>query len=206
MRDGLPLWLVAIGAVVLLAAAALGITLYWRALEASILSDARIAVVEVGPDAAALEAASRAADAARAATPTAAAAEVVLDEAAANRAIFHEWLADPERDARLTLEPNVMRLRLAQRVRGRWLNAELLLAPYAGVDREGSPGSGLAFKILSGKVGEISISSVSGEWVRVKIERQLAHDLRQNPRTAALFDSLLDARVTPAGLVLRFGR
>ncbi len=193
MRDSISMRQAIIGAAAILAALAVGLAVYWRSLAAGVLADAPIEVAEVAPDAAALEAAAGALAAARTAR-----GEAVLDEAAANRALFAEWLADPERQVRLVLDPPFARLKLAQRAEGRWLNADLIVAPHAGAE------GGLAFRVLSGRVGDVSISKTSGEWVRVRIERQLAADLARNPRTAELFRGLAVVRVTAAGLALKY--
>jgi hypothetical protein len=194
MRDGISLRQAVIGGILIVAGCVVAALLYFRSLAAEVLSDAPLSVAEVAPDEAAL---SRAADAiARART---AASVAVLGEDAANRALFDEWLRDADRQVRLALDPPYSRLRMAQRDResGRWLNADLVVAPFAA---EG----GIAFRVLSGTVGAVSISKTKGEWVRMRIEKQLAHDFATNERTAKLFAGVKEVRVEKDGLRVGF--
>lgn len=194
MRDGISLRGAMIGGVAILVAIAVAVPLYFRSMQAALYADARATVAEAAPDDASLAATRAAIDAARSSR-----GQVVLDELAANRAIFAEWLTDPARDARLTLDPPTCRLALTQQLpEGRWLNAELFVAPFARAE------GGLGFRVLSGTVGTVSISKTSGEWARRRIEIQLEADLDRNPRTAELFRGVTDVRVTQGGLVLRF--
>jgi hypothetical protein len=194
MRDGISLRGAVIGGIAILVGLTVATAMYFRSMQAALYADARAAVTEVPPDDAALAATAAALDAARARH-----GEIALDDLAANRAIFNEWLSDAGRDARLSLDPPTCRLALAQQLPdGRWLNAQMFVAPFARAE------GGLGFRVLSGTVGSVSISRTGGEWARRRIEIQLETDLARNPRTAELFRGVTDVRVTQAGLVLRF--
>lgn len=193
-REGIPLRLaIGLGLAAVLAGAA-ALYAYYRSLAAAVLAAEPAAIDEVAPDAAALERALAEIDAARAARGRAA-----LDERAANLVLFEEAIRDPARAVRLRIAEPCVRIALSQRdeASGKWLNADLLAAPYAG-------GGTLGFDILSGKVGAVSISRTEGEWVRERIERQLAFETASRERLRARLAGLREARVAGDRLVLGF--
>lgn len=192
MADGIPIRAAVLGATLALAAIAIGIALYYRSLAGGVLAEAPIAVRAVAPDAAALAAAAERVEAARARR-----AAVELSEEDVNRLLFDEALRARGGAVRLALAEPYVRIALSEPVSGRWLNAELLAVIYAGP-------SGLGFEILAGKVGKVSISKTEGEWVRGKIERQLAAEMAANPRVARLFAGARAAKVAGGKLVVEF--
>jgi hypothetical protein len=193
-EQGIPLRTVATLGIVALAAIAIGLWYYFRSLSRAVLSERPIEVAEVAADEAALARASARVERARAER-----GEAALSEEEANRVLFFEALAEPEVAVRLELAAPYVRIALCERdaATGRWLDARLLAAPYP---TEG----GIAFDVRSGSVGAVSISRQEGEWVRKRIERQIAAELASQPRLRGLLAGLRGVRVEKTALVLSF--
>ncbi len=162
----------------LLAAIAAATGLYYRHLASQLLEDRPLAI-ETGPPGDVRAARSG--------------AELRIGEADLGRLLF------AGRMARVRLAEPYARIAFSQRDEGsgRWLNAELLVAFHAAPE-------GLGVRVLSGRVGGVSISGTEGEWVRTKIERQLSWELSRNERARALFAGAREIRVEADALVARF--
>jgi hypothetical protein len=197
MREGIPLRVVVIGSVIAAIAVVGGTLGYFAWLRAHMLQDAPLALAPRSVVPRFLDEACTAVDEARGKGK-----EAVLDAGTFEAILF------PGRGGALrgevTLDPPFARLRISQAEGDRWLNAELIVAPYALPPGAAAPLGGLGFRVLSGHVGDVSIGNVAGEWARGKIERRLAADLASNPRAAWVFAGVTDARVEARGLVLRF--
>jgi hypothetical protein len=194
--DGIPLGVVLLAAAGVLLVGAVGVAVYFRSLAQALLSDTPLALAPVLPDDRELAATTAKIEAARAAR-----GEVALGEEEANGVLFEELARAPDGPVVwLGLAEPYVRIAFRERDAGsgKWLNAELLATPYA------PEGGGLAFRVLSGKVGRVSIASTEGEWVRGKIERQLAAELAGNARVRALFAGLKTVRVAGGRLVCGF--
>ncbi|HVY62456.1 MAG TPA: hypothetical protein VHF22_12425 [Planctomycetota bacterium] len=178
MRDGIPLRVVVIGSVVAAVVMVVGTVAYFSWMRGRVLQDAplvgrtvisRPRVVPSPP------------------LPAFAPGEdYALDVGQAATLLVPGALAD------LAFDAPFARLRLSQPEGDRWLNADLIVQPYVA-------GGHLALKVLSGKVGDVSVSSVAGEWARGKIERVLAHQLASRN-----LPPLAEAKVEESGLHLRF--
>jgi hypothetical protein len=161
-----------------IAAAAIATVLYHRSLARALLEDRPLAIETVRPGP--VEAARRG-------------AELRLSEEDLNRLLFSNLRA------RLALAEPYARLGLSQRdaETGRWLNAELLVAIHLAPE-------GIAMRVLSGRVGKVSVSGADKEWVRGRIERQLAFEIARLPRIRELFFGAREIRVEGRELVARF--
>jgi hypothetical protein len=192
--SGVPIRWVVAGAVALVCGTIGGGFFYQRHLQSRIYERAAMAVDEIPHDGVALKDAIAAVEEAQRAGTT-----VSLDEAAWNRLLYDELVADPDRAMRLHLREPFVELRMSQRTApDRHLNAVLLAQLFV---RDG----GLGIAIRSGRVGGVSISRKEGEWVRTRIERQLTDELRRHPRTGRLFSGLMEVQVQGARIVLRYG-
>ncbi|MHC4831274.1 MAG: hypothetical protein ACYTFT_13125 [Planctomycetota bacterium] len=192
-QAGVPLRWVVIGAIVLVVGTIGFGYLYFRSLGGKLFEEAPREVIEVAADE---EDATRALGLLDAARQTA--GEVALSEDSFNRLLYGELLSDPLRNQRLRLKGPFLELSLSNQVEpGRWLNGVLMTQMYPSPE-------GLGVKVLAGQIGKVSISRTEGEWARVRIERQLMHELQQNERLRGRFDGLSEVQVEDGRVRLKY--